>query len=476
MTSVMPLIELPAGSHYASMWGIPDQYAGMTASMLQRSRAFVKFAGVDVTILTYEHRNNYDEIRDRLRSSGAMADGMRLANMWEDLRTWDDDKLSAAVPTFHKDVHHGWEPLGKRGTAIGPLIRELRPEGGRHTQIDYLREDGTLLASDQRHGVDFDDRSVILCDTNGEPLGSWRWVSRLYWLWLDSLPRDPMAWIIADSKTSANPLIHYDRPDVAKLHVVRGSHLKRVHGRTTSKLVRSRRTVMENLDAWDGVIFLTKTQRDDVASMMGERDNLHVIPNSRNVPSELTNAKRPSGRGVMLSSLVERKRIQHAIRAMADARGRRLWWKGKLDVWGRGPLKRKLTLLIRRRNAPVRLRGYKTNAADEFSTASFSLLTSSAEAFANVLIESMGRGCIPISYDIPYGPSDIITHGVDGFLVPNGDIKALAEQIRSIVAMTPAELAPIREAGHRRAMEFSDEHVMELWSELMTGIAQRKHS
>jgi poly(glycerol-phosphate) alpha-glucosyltransferase len=231
---------------------------------------------------------------------------------------------------------------------------------------------------------------------------------------------------------------------------------------------------MENLDAWDAVVFLTQTQRDDVAEMMGERANLKVIPNSRNVPGKLTNVKRPSGRGVMLSSLVERKRIQHAIRAMADARGRRLWWKGKLDVWGRGPLKRKLTLLIRKRNAPVKLRGYSTTAADEFSTASFSLLTSSAEAFANVLIESMGRGCIPISYDIPYGPADIITHGVDGYLVPNGEIAALAEQIRQIVAASPADLVRMREAGHKRALEFSDEHVMQLWSALMAEVAAKR--
>ena len=456
------------------MWGIPDQYAGMTASMLQRSRAFVKFAGVDVTILTYEHRNSYDEIRDRLRNSGAMVDGMHMRNMWEDLRTWNDDQLNVALESIHDPLREEWEPLDSRGVATGPLIRELRADSGRHIQIDYFREDGTMLASDQRHGVDFGERSVCLFDTSGRPLGSWRWVSRLYWLWLDSLPRDPVAWIIADSKTSANPLIHYVRPDVAKLHVVRGSHLKRVHGRTTNKLVRSRRTVMENLDAWDAVVFLTKTQRDDVATMMGERANLKVIPNSRNVPGELTNVKRPSGQGVMLSSLVERKRIQHAIRAMADARGRRLWWKGKLDVWGRGPLKRKLTLLIRKRNAPVKLRGYSTSAADAFSTASFSLLTSSAEAFANVLIESMGRGCIPISYDIPYGPSDIITHGVDGFLVPNGDMEALAAQIREIVAASPADLVPIREAGFKRALEFSDEHVMQLWSALMGEVTTKR--
>src|SRR3546814_10264540 len=112
-----------------------------------------------------------------------------------------------------------------------------------------------------------------------------------------------------------------NRPDVVKIHVVRGSHLRRQDGSTEKRLVRSRRGVMQNLDAWDAVVFLTAQQRDEVAALLGAKDNLRVIPNSRNVPAELTHVDRPSGRGVMLSSLVGRKRIQDAIRAMADARG-----------------------------------------------------------------------------------------------------------------------------------------------------------
>ena len=37
-----------------------------------------------------------------------------------------------------------------------------------------------------------------------------------------------------------------------------------------------------------------------------------------------------------------------------------------------------------------------------------------------MLVESMASGCIPIAYDIDYGPSDIITDGVDGFLGHRG--------------------------------------------------------
>jgi poly(glycerol-phosphate) alpha-glucosyltransferase len=456
------------------MWGIPDQYAGMTASMLQRSRAFVQFAGVEVTVLTYEHRNDYDEVRQRLRGTGAMIDGMRLANLWEDVRLWDDAQIRHARSTFDRPVPSDFEPLGERGDVTGPLIRELREENGRHRQIDYFRADGTMLASDRRDGPNLTERSVTFCNLAGEPIGTWDMASRLYSLWLDTLPRDPVAWIIADSKTSANTLAQYDRPDVAKMHVIRGSHLRRGSSPDAGKLARSRRNIVENLEAWDSVIFLTDTQRRDVESLMGERDNLKVISNSRFVPDQLRDLDRPTSRGVMLSSLIPRKRIGDAVEAMVRARGRRPWWRGRLDVWGKGPMERRLTYEITKRLAPVRLRGHSPKAAEEFSKASFSLLTSSSEAFGNVLIESMGRGCIPISYDIAYGPSDIITHGVDGFLVPSGDVQALAEQIRAVVAAKPRDLAPMRRAGHERALQFNDEHVMRRWSSLMAEVAARR--
>ena len=79
----------------------------------------------------------------------------------------------------------------------------------------------------------------------------------------------------------------------------------------------------------------------------------------------------------------------------------------------------------------------------------------------------MGHGCIPISYDMPYGPSEIITHGVDGFLVPPDDISGLATEIRRIARATSDELAPMREAAYRRALEFNDEHVTEKWAAVM---------
>ena len=136
-------------------------------------------------------------------------------------------------------------------------------------------------------------------------------------------------------------------------------------------------------------------------------------------------------------------------------------------MWGEGPYEERLRSAIEKADAPVELKGYSDHAWKEFDKASFSLLTSNNEAFGLVLVESMGHGCIPISYDMPYGPAEIITHGVNGFLVPPDDISGLATEIRRLARASSAELAPIREAAHRRALEFNDEAVTKRWAEVM---------
>ena len=471
----MAEIALPRGHHYAVMWGIPDNYAGMTNSMLHRSRAFVELAGTEVTILTYEHRDDYDAVRSRLRERGAMIDGMHVANLWEDLRSWDDVQLKQADSTFVPGAESAFEPLGERGDHASPLVNTLRDdENGSVVQVDYFRADGTLLGSDRRRVPGDEPRAFTLCDTSGAPLGTWQSIWDLYYFWLDSLPRDPIAWLISDSKTSANHLLDYHRDDVVTIHVVHGSHLEPGTGRPMGTLSKARKHVMEHLDEWDGVVFLTHQQLDEVDALLGPGDNRHVIPHGRHVPSEPPNLKRSRYRGVMLTSLTQRKRVSHAIKAINRV-GRIGLRHVRLDVWGEGPRQELLQKTIDKTDARVELRGYSEAATAEFDTASFSLLTSTNEAFGLVLVESMGHGCIPISYDMPYGPAEIITHGVDGFLVPVDDISGLATEIRRLARAKRSELDAIRMAAYHRALEFNDEHVTERWAAVMEKALAAKH-
>ena len=152
-------------------------------------------------------------------------------------------------------------------------------------QIDYFRADGTLLACDHRRVPGEDDQPFILCDTKGEPLGGWRGIWEFFRVWLDTLPRDPIAWLIVDSKTAANHLVDYHRDDVVKTHLVHGSHLEPGSDRPMGALRPSRQFVLEQLDQWDGVVFLTQQQLDDFDALMGPGPTGTSSPTDATFPS-----------------------------------------------------------------------------------------------------------------------------------------------------------------------------------------------
>jgi glycosyltransferase involved in cell wall biosynthesis len=94
------------------------------------------------------------------------------------------------------------------------------------------------------------------------------------------------------------------------------------------------------------------------------------------------------------------------------------------------------------------------------------------EAFGVVLLEAMASGRPVIASDLP-GVRSVVSHGVDGFLVPPSDAAALAHQIGELLALDPAVRAGMGAAGRRKVEAHYDwERIGDQLEALYRGVLQ----
>ena len=148
----------------------------------------------------------------------------------------------------------------------------------------------------------------------------------------------------------------------------------------------------------------------------------------------------------------------------------------KLNIYGVGGEQENLRETIRRHRVRrrVKLAGYTTQPEQEMARSSFLLMTSNREGLGLVLIEAMSKGCVPIAYDIDYGPAEIITDGVDGFLVEPGDFDAMAKAIARFVKLPAPQRQAMRDAAVKRSQDFDDLTIVRRWADIFHEAAKRK--
>lgn len=139
-----------------------------------------------------------------------------------------------------------------------------------------------------------------------------------------------------------------------------------------------------------------------------------------------------------------------------------------LVIWGDGVLRPEFTAQRDRLGLTDRvlLPGRTTTPHVELRKASIYALTSHREGFPMALAEAMACGLPAVAFDLPSGPRDIIRDGIDGVLVPNGDMPAFAEALASLMKDCAR-----RQATAARAPDVLDrfgvEHVMAIWDDLL---------
>ncbi len=142
------------------------------------------------------------------------------------------------------------------------------------------------------------------------------------------------------------------------------------------------------------------------------------------------------------------------------------------DGWLRPALERQIAEL-ELENA-VRLLGVRQDVPDWMRIADAYVMSSAWEGMPMVLLESHASGLPVVCTDVG-GCSEIMQHGVSGFLVPPGDVDALAQAMTQMMSLPEEERQAMGMAGRAYVMaNFEIEQVVSRWEALYCEWIERK--
>jgi len=147
----------------------------------------------------------------------------------------------------------------------------------------------------------------------------------------------------------------------------------------------------------------------------------------------------------------------------------------KLKIIGDGELRNELETLVVNSHLDdvVELKKKTSDILSEYLESSLLVMSSRYEGLPMVLLEAMSVGLPMVSFDCKCGPRDVMMNGENGFLVPEGNIPALAEKITQLI-----EDPNLRKKMGRRAKinseRFSESVIMDKWIKLFNNLLGEK--
>jgi glycosyltransferase involved in cell wall biosynthesis len=238
-----------------------------------------------------------------------------------------------------------------------------------------------------------------------------------------------------------------------------------VHLATVQQHPDLRRALCRSSRRLDAVVVLTvDEQRDYEPALRASRTRLVRIPNAV-PPLEGGPADSSAKVVVAIGRLRHQKGFDLLVPAFAEVAAVRPDWV--LRIYGEGSEHESLErqILARGLSDRIVLAGWSSSPGEELAKASLFALSSRSEGFPMVLLEAMSKGLPVVSFDCPYGPAEIITHGQDGLLVPPEDVEALTAALLTLIDDDDLR-SSFGRAARRKAGEYAGPQVAERWRTL----------
>ncbi|ETT87159.1 glycosyltransferase [Viridibacillus sp. FSL R5-0477] len=506
---------------FMTAWDMDIEKGGINKVMLKRASLFANDE-YDIELLTMDFKFNYDIIEKELKLSGQLPKSAKITNVYDYYRRkfTKNTISSAAQAKFEQQIkkfEEGYwvEDGGEfaRYFQNGTYIKYKKwHEDGTINFIDYFDDNRVRTRREEFHHTGFLQREVLYHPSNNKKnqerfytedgfcfLSLWYnnksgKLQKVYLFspdydkveyfpsskefhdfWLNEICRVEVVKpvIICDGSAPTTRVTSIDDELVYKIYMLHSNHFSAPY-----ELGSPYRTVYQaKLDVIPKgypVVVLTEQQRLDLHKEIGNRGNIHVIPNCVEV-NDFNIEKNPK-----LVSMIARyspeKRLDEAIKAFSLVVEQVP--EAKLDIYGNGNEEESLNKLIQelKLENSVELKGYTNKVHEVLAASSVSLVTSAYEGFSLAMLESLANKTPVISYDINYGPSQVIEDGVNGYLVPNGDSEQLAEKIIHLLNNHDLVVKMGNEARNTVLKDYSPERYYEKWSKLLQDVVNENHN
>lgn len=229
------------------------------------------------------------------------------------------------------------------------------------------------------------------------------------------------------------------------------------------------RIMRSKVRTFDRFVVLTEGNRKE-----WEGDNIIVIPNP---VDEHETSEAPSGLHhktvIAVGSQSYNKGYDRLLEAWKRVQASHPEWR--LNIFGKKNESLGLELQAETLGVKDSLTFYEPvkNIKDKYRESSIMVLPSRSEGFGMVLIEAMNCGLPCVSFDCPHGPRDIITDGIDGYLIPDGDIEGFAEKV-SLLIDNDQMRHTFGAAALEKAKQYAPGRILDIWKNLFASLMQEK--
>ncbi|MGG0276172.1 glycosyltransferase [Bacillus rhizoplanae] len=506
---------------------IDTNRGGLTRVMFERASG-LSAKGYDVSLLTIDYSERYEEIEQELHETNRLSKSVHILNVYDYYKKKNTriDITDEQVASYQ--VENGLDEEGfivqKNSYENRKEARYFNNEGiyvkykkwnneGEVLFIDYFNENRTRLKRVE-YGKDktikkvtyftyenkakqeiyyttdgFPYLNVSLHEETGKPhlifvfdrenaeslcfggsnpnlLFHAHWIQSL----CESHTEKPI--IINDGIFLTHTLLKVDPKVATRISTIHLNHFDSpfIEG---SPIRPSHKHLLDNFGKLDALVLLTENQSELIKKQFGDFKNSYVIPNSTAF-TDVYKGDKDSKLISMVGRYHSQKAIDDAIKAFKivvknhpDA---------KFEIYGNGPLENELKKLIHDfgLEEQVKLNKYTTDLVQVYGKSLFTILSSRYEGFGLVILESMYQSTPVISYDVPFGPKDIIDNGENGILVENKNIGELANKMTYLLDNPEIAIEMGQKAHEKVLNNYSSEDYIEKWISLFNKLENNK--